>query len=375
MPLYLVFGIVLFNIGAYFGARLLLSLYALNLGAQPVAVGLLAATFSAAPTLLSWVAGRVSDRFGSRLPIMISTAVGAAGMAVPYFVPGLPALYVAAAFSGLWFAFSNVSTQNLVGSLSKPEMRSRNYTNFTLVGSFAMLLGPIFTGYAIDHAGHRVSALSIALLALVPLVALLIWGRMLPGATRTSAPSGSLRDALAAPGLVRAIATSSLVVAGMDLFQFYLPIYGHSINMSASSIGIVLAVLSGASIVSRVAMPKLIAALGEERLLAYSFFAGALSFAALPFFENAVALTAVAFVFGAGMGFGAPITMMLAFSRSAAGRSGEALGLRLTVNHLTRMVGPILFGSIGSAFGLFAVFWGNALLLAAGGTISLPKKK
>jgi hypothetical protein len=62
--------------------------------------------------------------------------------------------------------------------------------------------------------------------------------------------------------------------------------------------------------------------------------------------------------------------MMLTFTGSAEGRSGEALGLRLTVNHLTRVVTPVIFGSIGSFFGLFAVFWGNAALLGGGGVIT-----
>jgi hypothetical protein len=66
------------------------------------------------------------------------------------------------------------------------------------------------------------------------------------------------------------------------------------------------------------------------------------------------------------MGCGQPLTMTLAFSHSAAGRSGEALGLRLTANHLTRVVGPLVFGGIGSALGLGAVFWVNGLLLGSG---------
>jgi MFS family permease len=75
-------------------------------------------------------------------------------------------------------------------------------------------------------------------------------------------------------------------------------------------------------------------------------------------------------MFGIGMGCCQPITLMLTFSGSTEGRSGEALGLRLTVNHLTRVVTPLIFGSIGSFFGLFAVFWGNAALLGGGGVIT-----
>jgi hypothetical protein len=40
------------------------------------------------------------------------------------------------------------------------------------------------------------------------------------------------------------------------------------------------------------------------------------------------------------------------------------------VNHLTRVVTPLIFGSIGSIFGLFAVFWGNAALLGGGGVLT-----
>jgi predicted MFS family arabinose efflux permease len=123
---------------------------------------------------------------------------------------------------------------------------------------------------------------------------------------------------------------------------------------------------AAAAFVVRIVLSRLIRGWGETRLLSRSFWLGAASFAVLPLFSHPVALGAVAFLFGLGMGCGQPLTMMLAFSHSAAGRSGEALGLRLTANHLTRVVGPLVFGSIGSALGLGAVFWVNGLLLASG---------
>lgn len=372
MPVYFAFALTFFNMTGVRAGRVLLALYALKLGAQPFAVGVLAATFSAFPMVLSWQIGRLSDRFGSRWLLMFGAAGGACGMLVPYFVPGLPALYVAAAMNGLSFAFYNVSIQNLVGLLSNAENRTQNFSNYTLVISVTSFLGPLLSGFAIDRAGFAVTCVYIALLSLVPLAMLALRGGVLPGGSRHEKKPGGLREALAAPGIWRVLATCSLVQAGIDLFQFYMPIYGHAMNLSASAIGIVLAMFSAAAFVVRLVMPRLLAWRSSETVLAYALYIGAISFLLLPFFKNVVALALISFMFGLGMGCGQPITMMLTYSRSTEGRSGEALGLRLTINHLTRVIGPVLFGSIGSVFGLLAVFWVNGLLLASGGAVTRP---
>jgi len=90
----------------------------------------------------------------------------------------------------------------------------------------------------------------------------------------------------------------------------------------------------------------------------------------MPFLHDTTALMALSFVLGLGLHCGQPITMMLTFSSSAGSRSGEVLGLRITANHLTRLVVPTIFGAIGSAFGVFPVFWLNALMMATGGGLT-----
>jgi MFS family permease len=176
---------------------------------------------------------------------------------------------------------------------------------------------------------------------------------------------------LLAKGLWRVLATSSLVVTGTDIFQIYMPIYGYGNGLSASAIGVVLAMFAAAAFVVRLIIPRLIDWLGEEKVLACAFFIGSASFMLVPFFKSAVVLVMISFAFGLGMGCGAPITMMLTFSNSSEGRSGEALGLRVTVNHMTKVLVPVLFGSIGSAFGLLPVFWINALMLTSGGAVTM----
>jgi MFS family permease len=374
MPLYFTFALVLFNMTSVQAGRVLLALYALKLGAQPFAVGILAATFSVLPMLLSWQVGKLSDRFGSRWPLLFGAAGGACGMLVPYYIPGLPALYVAAVMNGLSFAFFAVSLQNVVGLLSEPHNRALNFSNFSLIVSVTTFIGPLFAGFSIDNSGPALACLYLVALSLVPVSMLAIWGSSLPRGSRDAPPAGSVRDMLTGSGLWKVLMTSSLVVTGIALFQFYIPIYGHGIGLSASTIGVVLAMFSAAAFVVRLIMPRLISWFSEETVLAYAFFLGAASLMLVPFFKSAAVLALLSFAFGLGMGCGQPITMMLTYSNSAEGHSGEVLGLRITTNHLARMIGPVVFGAIGSAFGIFPMFWINALMLASGGSLTLSGK-
>jgi MFS family permease len=369
-PIYLAFALALLNFATNQASRVLLSLYALHFGAEPLEVGAISATYSALPMLLAWVAGKAADRLGPRRPLMFGALVCGFGMLIPYVAPGMPSLYVAAAMSGLSFTFYTVSLQNLVGVLSKADERGKQFSNYATVVSFATFLGPLISGFSIDHAGFGITCVIVALLGFAPLVPLAMAGRALPGGKPPSGHREHIMDMLADRAVLRVLATSSLLVTGIDLFQFYFPIYGHDIGLSASAIGIVLSMFAAASVVVRLVIPWLLKRFAVETVLACAFYVGAASYLLVPLSGNAVVLSILSFAFGLGLGCGAPITLMLTYSQSPAGRSGEALGLRMTANHGARVVGPLVFGTVGSAFGLFPVFWGSAVLMAAGGVLS-----
>jgi MFS family permease len=188
MSIYFTFAVSLFNFSVVRAGRVLLILYAIHFGAQPFAVGILAAMFSALPMLLSWQVGKFSDHFGSRLPLIFGLVSGACGMLVPYFIPGLPALYAAAVLNGLSFAFFEVSMQNLVGLQSKPHNRVLNFSNYSLSISVGASLGPLIAGFSIDHSGYPLTCLFVALLSFVPVAMLTIWGGALPRGARDLPP-------------------------------------------------------------------------------------------------------------------------------------------------------------------------------------------
>jgi MFS family permease len=353
-------------------ARETFSLYALELGASASAVGALVGLLYVFPLLISWPVGRYSDRMGSRWLLLLGAACGASAMLIPYVARDLAALYVASVLMGVAFTLYNVLLPNVVGLLSAPHERARNFSNASLVGSVTMFAGPLVAGIAIDLTSHATACLVLVALSAGVAFVLIVWGRILPGGSPRVEVTGSIRDALADRAMVRALVASGLVQVGQDLYQFYIPVYGHGIGLSASAIGGLLATLAAASFVVRIFLPKLIAQFGDEKVLGYSFYVSALGFVLVPFFENVAVLAVVSFTFGLGMGCGQPITTLQIFGRSAAGRSGEMLGLRQSANNAMRVTGPAAFGFIATLFGLPAVFWLSALMMGGGGLLSRP---
>jgi MFS family permease len=79
----------------------------------------------------------------------------------------------------------------------------------------------------------------------------------------------------------------------------------------------------------------------------------------------------MAFLLGLGLGSGGPLSMVLAYNRSPAGRAGEAIGLRQTVNKCAEVVMPLVYGWVSTALGMLPVFWLGALLLGSGGWLMM----
>ncbi len=355
--------------GCHMGSRMTASLLAIELGANPFLLGVLIAVYSLFPLLLAVLTGRLCDRYGSRYPMLSGAGALGLGLLLPYLWPSLPMLYASAALIGVGFVLFNVAAQNLAGGLDAPEHRTRNFSNMGLGYAAGHMAGPLIAGFAIDSRGYAFAYLCLVLLALLP-VALLARNRSLnvapPAAAReTGSAFGMLRNV----SLRRAIITSGLVTSGMDLYTFYVPIYGHSINLSASTIGALLGMFAAAAMVVRIVLPAVTRRYGVEKVLSTAMFSAALFFLPFSFIEFVPALFALSFGIGLALGCGQPLTLNLAYNRSPPGRSGEVTGLRLTINNMTHISVPLAAGVIGSVLGVTPVFWASAALLVTSGML------
>lgn len=357
----------------YIGSKVVVSLYALQLGASQATVGVLAAFYAIVPLVLGVYTGRLADTRGMRLPLMIGAVTTAVAMITGFLWRDLAGLFAVAALMGGAFVFWNVSIQTLAGAIGTPEQRPRNFAWLSIGYSMSNFIGPVFAGYSIDHAGHTMTFLFFALVPIIP-IALLGFNRSLAHVHtgKSAGAAGGALDLLRDAVLRKLIIISGLSVASSELFAFYVPVYTHNVGLSATTTGTILGTYAIAILLTRFMLGPLTRRLRTDQIMVSFLLVAAAAFAIFPMFTSAYALMAVAFAIGIGVGCTQPLLMATSFDRSPPGRAGEMTGLRLTANNLARIVMPLVSGALGAALGASPVFWLNALNLA---TISFLSRR
>ena len=354
------------------GSRVVVSLYALHLGASSAVVGVLLALYALLPMLFAVAAGRLSDRIGVRRPMLVGSIGMAAGAALPAIVPGLPALFISAIVVGVAFMLFQVPAQNATGEMGPPAERSHNFSMLALGYSISGFCGPLIAGFTIDHGGYAAAFAVLALLPLFP-VAVLALDRLPlhgPHPARASSPAGGAFELLRLKQLRRVFFANVLLAAAWDLHMIVIPVYGARIGLSASAIGIILASFAAATFIVRFAMRWIVRHASEHQVLTGALVIAGVVYLLFPFSHDARTLTLLSFCLGLGLGMSQPMVMSLLHTHAPPGRMGEAAGVRMSLVQAMAVAVPLTFGTLGATIGLTPVFWSVGLCLAGGGLLT-----
>ena len=362
---------------AFNGSRLTISLDALSMGASPLAVGAMMSLFAALPMVLGVPTGRLIDRIGVRIPILAAAAALAASASLPGIFPAIATLFVAAACVGTSFMMFHIAVQHAVGEGSAEGERKTNFGWLALGFSISNFFGPTVAGLAIDHVGFRATFALLSVFALASLA--LLTGRRAGyshrphgGAERNrSSTFDLLRDA----ELRRVFLVTGLLASAWDLFVFVMPIYGTSLGLSASTIGLILGSFAFGTFLVRVFLPWLSRRVREWAMITATFVVACAAYGLFPLMETVPVLAANAFLLGLGLGATQPSIMSLLYAKAPAGRAGEAVGVRSVVLNASHTVLPLAFGAVGAALGMTPVFLTMSVALAVGGAVAERRRR
>ncbi|MCC6472738.1 MAG: MFS transporter [Burkholderiales bacterium] len=372
MTLYALFLFAGLNHAAKSGASVAVLLAALYLQAPPVVVGTLTALSALLPMLFAVSIGRLNDRFGARLPLFAGAVLFVVSLLFPAVWPGLPALFATAALAGLGATAFAVSSQSVVGLFGRREDRNRNFSWLSIAFSSGGVVGPILAGGIIDRAGHSSAFIVLASLPVFAAVALASARLALPppralgagdGAGGASRRGRRALDLLRDPGLRTVYLLTGLHVSAWEVFSFLVPVYGAGIGLAATSIGIILGSFAAATFFVRILVPLFAGRIPALRLIWLSLVLAGGLFVLFPLSQSVLVLAVLAFFLGMNLGVTQPLAMAVLHESAPAGRAGEAVGLRTAVVNLSVATTPVMYGALGSVFGMLPVFWGLAAAL------------
>ncbi|MBP1932128.1 MFS transporter [Ammoniphilus resinae] len=360
--------------------RPIISLYASDLGAGTLNIGLLTAAYSFLPLFLAIHAGKVADRIGDRLPVLFGSLGLFIGLAFPFLFASLWALYLSQAIIGISYIFVNISLQNVLGHATTPQTRDHHFGIFSMMVAVAGVIGPVIGGYISEHFSHQAVFMVAIILGLLPLLVAF----RLPNSPRQKVVAGGKSEQAAGSGsspftllklplLRSALISSALVLYSRDIFIAYFPLYASQMGVSTSAIGWILAVQGMAMVAVRFFLGRITESFDRNQILLTSILIAGVSFLVFPVTNQVFLFGVLSALMGAGLGCGQPLSMTTTYNASPASRTGEVLGLRLATNRLSQFIAPMFFGLIGSWVGLVSIFYLSGSFLIGGAFLSRTK--
>ncbi len=358
---------------SYSVVRPMVSYRALDLGAGSAEIGALAASFAVLPLLLAFAVGRRADTLGPARLLAAGSGLLAVGCVAALLAPSLVVLILAAAGLGLAQLLAMVGQQTTVARAAGVD-RDHGFGSLTAAASIGQMVGPplalSLAGWAATRGLSESSVgLGVAAVLAACALALLAQRRASPvreeeGVAERTTSRRAFSELIRTDGMWQAMVASGTVLAALDLLMAFLPAWAEERGISVATVGWLLAVRALVSVLSRVAVVRLIAVLSRRWTFVGSLLMGVAGLALLPFVDVAGAVLVMCLL-GVGLGLAQPLTLSWVSALSAPNVRGAAIGLRLTANRFAQTVLPPAIGLAVADSGSTGVFLGCAAVLAA----------
>ena len=341
----------------------LLPFYAESMGASPLEVTLLVASYSAMQLVAAPVWGRVSDRRGRR-PLLVASLFASA---VSYLIFGLATL--------LWLLFASRIAAGAAGGTvtlaqavradtTTAEERARGLGWIGAASGLGVMLGPSIGGYFSPYglgvpgfvAAGLCAANAVAAIVLLP-------GAAGPAGARVAAGrGGDARGWLAA--MTRFPLSVLLGVYFLSISSFtgmtaVLALYmERTFAVDAAAMGVVFTIAGGASVVVRgMLLGPLVRRFGEAATARIGTIGLGIGIGLIPVLPSTwwISLAVPLWAFGAGTLF--PSLASLTSQATDAGSQGSILGGSQVVGGLGRVLGPLWAGVLFQQVGIASPFW------------------
>ena len=354
----------------------LVPVYSRHFGAHGLVIGVIIASFSAMQFVFSPIWGRLSDNYGRR-PILLLSTAGAAGSYVLFALSSgmdnhllaIWCMVASRAFAGICGGNITVA-QAYIADITPPEQRSRRMGLIGMAFGLGFIFGPAIGGLSLKHLGNTGPGwCAAALCAANFLLALFILPESRQAASQPVTPRPHLHQwvhTLSQPKIGLLVVVFFLATFCFSCFESTLPLIvsdNFHLNIqrdetSASTVAylFVFCGLIGA-LVQGGAIGRMVKRFGEPKLIGLSLLLTSVSLALLPFIGSSaqlswgvlfrsegrawLAMLGALALLSVGSSLTRPPLFGLLSNLTAHDEQGANIGVAQGAGSLARILGPI----------------------------------
>ena len=351
--------------------RPMITYRAIELDANTVQIGVVAALYALFPVLLALQFGTWVGKIGEGKLIIAGTLSLAATSLALVFADSVLTLAIATAFAGVSHLACMVGGQSMVALRAPRENYDKYFGYYTFSASLGHLVGPLIAAVVAGSNGTLPKSTSSAFLlgfalCVIAIFPVIKWWSKKPSVAAKS-DQGTYTAAFSLfkkPGIFAAIYVSLAISSVADVLVVFLPLFGTENNFSPYAIGIILAIRAGTTMISRFFLGRLSNRFSTYKLLMVSTGISIIACAAMAFAKTPFTLGAIVFVAGFSLGIGQPLTMSLVSQKTVANERALAVSARLMGNRFGQFLVPAGAGAIAASAGAGGVFIALSILLA-----------
>jgi DHA1 family tetracycline resistance protein-like MFS transporter len=371
----------------------LLPYYAETFGATPLIIGFLVASYAAASLIGAPVMGRLSDRYGRRLILLLSVA----GTFIGYLLLGfaqpigtffanafgsqevntfiIAVLFLSRMIDGLTGGNITVA-QAYISDVTDESNRSRGFGVIGSAFGLGFIIGPAAGGF-LSQWGYNIPAFAAAGLAFLNLISIFFFlpesltrerRDAIQNQKRPAITLNALIDALNRPKVGPLLLVRFFLMMAFSMFQTVFALFAqHKLNLSSQSTGFFLTYVGLYSVlIQGVGIGMLTKRFKDGRLIVMSLwlmFFGLVGWAITP----NVLIMLIAILPLAGGGWIANTILTSGISKAVTpDEIGGMLGISNSVESVTRVISPTIGGLLFGGIGVWApgVFSAIMILLA-----------
>lgn len=360
-----------------------LPLFASHLGADPAGVGFVASVSAFAGVVFSIPAGILSDRFGKKKMLLISSAIFSSAPFLYLFVTEIRQLAIIRFYHGFATAIFMPVAMALVSDLYHKERGEKMgwFSTATLAGRFLAPVtgGIIISALAFDTA---LSYRSVYILCGIAGIAAFIFAFNMPEPVKTQNKAQPWKETFSSfsavinnKGILVTSAVEAFILFAYGTFETFLPLYSLKKGLTPYDVGIFLSAQVIALALSKPAMGKFSDRHGRQPQIFGGALIGAACIGAFSFFSSFFPMLLLSMAFGLSLSVVTSATSALIADLSKRESRGSAMGLLGSVMDIGHTAGPLVSGFIAGLWGYPLAFQTASVLLFSAALIFKAAQK